>query len=288
MTVVDAHVHLWERHLVEHPWLTPADGVLDADFTTADLGPLLAAVGIDTAVVVQSADSMAETDYLDRIAASTPWIAATVGWLPLSDPGACGAALAEDAHPSMVGVRHLVHTEPDPDWLVRPPVIASLRLVADAGLTLDVPAVFPLHLDHITTVAETVPSLTIVVDHLAKPPIADGTLEPWATTIREVAAQVNVVAKLSGLNTAASPDGWDADDLRPFVDVALEVFGVDRLLFGSDWPVLLANGDYPQVFDATQHLLDELSDDERSRVFGGNAVSTYRLDHHLQHGETGG
>jgi len=279
MTVVDAHVHLWERAIVDHPWLTPDLGVLDADYTAADLAPLLDRAGIDAVVVVQSADSTAETDYLERVAATTPWIAGTVGWLPLLDPDACAAALTTSGgHPSMVGVRHLVHTEPDPDWLVRPRVLESLGLLADAGLTLDVPAEYPLHLDHVATVADAVPSLTVVVDHLGKPPIDGGDIDDWATTLRRVAQRANVVAKVSGLNTAATPGAWTADDLRPCVEVAIEAFGTDRLMFGSDWPVLLANGDHAEVLDATYHILECVSDDERAAILGDNAIAIYGLD----------
>ena len=277
VTIIDAHVHLWERAIVDHPWLTPAAGVLDADFTAADLGPLLHAAGVDSVIVVQSADSMAETDYLLRLSSAFPSIAAVVGWLPLLDPDQCSHLLSGELHPALAGIRHLVHVEADPDWLVRPAVLESLRRVADAGLVFEVPAEFPLHVDHVATIAAALPALRIVVDHLAKPPMDGADLAPWTASMQRLAAFPNVAAKLSGLMASVGRTGPVAASLRPVVDTALAAFGVERLIFGSDWPVLITGSDYPSVLRRTDEALSALSPDERRRIMATNASDMYGL-----------
>jgi len=275
--IVDAHVHVWERAVVAHPWLTPDAGVLDADFSGDDLARVLADTPVRAAVLVQSADSLAEHEYLLRAAEATPLVAAVVGWLPLRDVEACRSAVDVGLHPAVAGVRHLVHVEEDPDWLVLPEVLASLQLLAGAGLTLDVPAEFPLHLHHVATVADRVPALTIVVDHLAKPPMSGDAHLRWAEALRDVARRPNVVAKLSGLTAAAREPRPPAEVLRPVTDVALDAFGPDRLLWGSDWPVLTTDSDYRSVLEWTEELPADLSAPARRGILAGNAERVYGL-----------
>ena len=277
MTIIDAHVHIWERTIVDHPWLTPAAGPLDADFTVADLDLLLRDAGVDGAIVVQSADSMAETDYLLQLCSTSPSIAAVVGWLPLLDPIQCGTILSAGLPDALAGIRHLVHVESDPDWLARSSVLESLHLVADAGLVFEVPAEFPLHVDHVTTIASALPTLRIVVDHLAKPPMDGADLAPWAASMRRLAARPNVAAKLSGLMASVGQTAPTLDVLQPVIDTALESFGVERLIFGSDWPVLITGSDYSSVLRRTQAALGGLSDDEQRRILATNASEIYGL-----------
>lgn len=277
--IVDSHVHFWQRGAVEHPWLTADAGVIDDDFVPADLEPHLTDAGVTGVVVVQSADSLAENDYLFGLAASTPCITGIVGWVPLTDPGRCEDAIGRlSTEPNLVGVRHLVHTEADPNWLVQPEVMTSLHMLAAHHLVFEIPAEFPLHLDHIPTLATAFPTLPIVIDHLGKPPVATGEVAPWRQAMQRASEFPNVFAKVSGLNTAAAPGLWTGDHLRPFVTAAVELFGVDRLLFGSDWPVLLLDGSYDAVLDATTHALEALDDDELERVMNGTARELYGLD----------
>jgi L-fuconolactonase len=287
--IVDGHVHFWQRAEVDHPWLTADAGVIDADFVPSDLHPHLAAAGVGRVVVVQSADSVEENRYLLDLAASTPWIAAVVGWAPLLDPRGCEELVSGLVRESrFVGVRHLVHTEVDQEWLARPEVTASLRILAAAGLVFEIPAEFPLHLDHVPALAQAVPTLRIVVDHLGKPPVASGEVAPWRAAIERVADFPNVFSKVSGLNTVAAPGRWTADHLRPYVDVAIELFGAERLLFGSDWPVLLLDGSYESVIDATRLALGGLDADELDRVMRGTACELYQLDDRAEGSRTGG
>ena len=275
--IIDAHVHLWERAIVDHPWLTPAAGVLDADFTIVDLEPHLLAADVEGVIVVQSADSMAETNYLTGLADALPRIAAVVGWLPLLDPAQCARLLSEGLHPAMAGIRHLVHVEADPDWLIRPAVMESLRLVAETGLVFEVPAEFPLHVDHVTAIAAALPALRIVVDHLAKPPMDGMDFAAWTASMRRLAARPNVVAKLSGLTASVGKTAPLGDVLQPVVGVALDAFGVDRLIFGSDWPVLITGSDYGAVLHSMRAALGRLDADELDRIFATNATDLYGL-----------
>jgi L-fuconolactonase len=169
-----------------------------------------------------------------------------------------------------------VQAEPDPQWLVRPDVLRGLRAVAAAGLRYDL-LTLPPHLPAATAAVRAVPELTFVLDHLSKPPIAAGDLEPWATDVRRLAAEPNVACKLSGMVTEADVDKWTVADLRPYADVVLEAFGPHRLMFGSDWPVCLVAGDYGDVVAAAWELTDGLSPGERADVFGGTATRVYQL-----------
>ncbi len=276
---IDAHQHFWCLENAEYPWLTPSDyGPIFRDFGPADLDPLLRAGGIEHTITVQAANSFADTDAMLAHADRHAWIAAVTGWIPLLDPPAAARALdAYLEHPAFRGVRHLVHDEPDPDWLLEDPVGESLSLLAERDLVFEIPAVFPRHLVHVPRLARRLPRLKIVIDHLAKPPIAARELEPWATQLGAAAAFPNVYAKVSGLNTAADPKGWSAADLRPFVEAAIEQFGHDRLMFGSDWPVCLMAGDYERVWNETLRVLEGLAPEARDAVLGGTAINVYGL-----------
>jgi L-fuconolactonase len=277
--IVDAHHHLWDLSLgIRYPWLTPELGPINRSFSGADLEPLLAAAGISRTVIVQCANSDADTDYLLEQADVYPFIAGVVGWAPLLDPQACAATLERRCeHPRFAGIRHLAHDEPDPDWLARPELRRSLRLLAARGLAFDVPAVYPRHLAHVAALARDVPDVTIVIDHLGKPPFRREPLDRWGELMRTAGAQPNVVTKLSGLDTAVDAPDWTPDELRPAFEIALEAFGPDRLLAGSDWPVSVLGGGYSRVWEATHALLAPLSNAERADVLGGTATRVYAL-----------
>jgi L-fuconolactonase len=276
---VDAHQHFWSLQEVDYPWLTPARyGPIHRDFGPEDLEPLLRAAGITHTITVQAANSFADTDAMLSRADDHAWIAAVTGWVPLLEPREAERALERYCRrPAFRGVRHLVHDEPDPDWLLRAPVRESLGLLAEREVVFEIPAVFPRHLVHVPRLAAELPELTIVIDHLAKPPIANGELEPWATQLTAAAAHPNVFAKVSGLNTVADPEHWSAEDLRPFVEAAIREFGPDRLMFGSDWPVCLMAGDYVRVWEETVRALEWVSEPAVDAVLGGTAAAVYRL-----------
>ena len=279
--IVDSHQHFWDLDKVEYPWLVPDYGPIFRTFTPAELEPQLAAAGIDRTVLVQSANSYADTDSMLAHAAEHGWIGAVVGWVPLEDAAAAATALDETylPNPWFKGVRHLNHEETDPDWLVRPAVLDGLRVLQERGLVYEVVAVYPLHLGHVPTLAKACPDLAIVIDHLAKPPIAGGDYTTWKADLRAAAEHRTVHAKISGLNTAADWETWSAVDLQEAVGFALDVFGPKRLLFGSDWPVAILAGDYAKVWRETNAVLDSLgvSGADRAAILGDNAAALYSI-----------
>jgi len=276
--VIDAHLHLWDPAPGSYPWLTPGHGPLYRSFGPEDGEPRLAAAGVDRAVLVQADDSYADTEAMLAAAGRWPRVAAVVGWVPLTDPVEAARALDRYTRdPRFVGVRHLVHDEPDPDWLLRPEVREGLALLAERGLSFDVVAVLPRHLEHVPVLAAAHPGLRLVVDHLGKPPVAAGGWEPWASLLAEAARFPNVAAKVSGLDTAADPASYGAADLRRYVEHALACFGPDRLMFGSDWPISELAGGYPRWWTVLAELLAPLDDDARAAVLGSTAARWYRL-----------
>jgi L-fuconolactonase len=279
--IVDSHQHFWDLEEVDYPWLVPEYGPIYRTFAPAELEPQLAAAGIDRTVLVQSANSYEDTDSMLRHAAAHEWIGAVVGWVPLEDATEAARVLDEryPANPWFKGIRHLNHEEADPDWLVRPAVIDGLKVLQERNLVFEVVAVYPLHLSHVPTLARTCPDLAIVIDHLAKPPIASGDYDAWTADLRVAAEHPNVHAKVSGLNTAADWETWTAVDLETSVGCALELFGPKRLLFGSDWPVAILAGDYAKVWRETNAVLDILgvSGTNRAAILGDNAASLYSI-----------
>ena len=275
---VDAHQHFWNMNKTDYPWLVPAYGPIYANFYPRDLEPQLKDAGIDKTVLVQSMDSFEDTASMLTQAEDFDWIGAVVGWVPLLDHAAERKALDRySKHPKFRGIRHLIHEEKDPDWVVQPSIIEGLKILADYGMSFDVVAVFPNHLKHVPTLAEKLPSLTLIIDHLAKPPIKDKQMGTWADQFKAAAQYSNVYAKISGLNTAADWESWSAADLKPYIDFAIEQFGAERLMFGSDWPVAILAGDYAKVWAETNKALAGRPQKEIDAILGGAAAAAYRL-----------
>lgn len=275
---IDTHQHFWNLTKVEYPWLKPEFGPLYRTYEPPELEPQLRAAGIGQTVLVQSANSGEDTVAMLTQAEAYDWIGAVVGWVPLLDPEAAQRALERyTRHPKFRGVRHLIHDEPDPDWVVQERVIEGLKVLAAFGVPYEVVAIYPKHLGHVPTLAERVPGLTLIIDHLAKPPIKDGQLEGWAEMMKAAAAYPQVHAKVSGLNTAADWNNWSGADLRPCIDIALELFGAQRLMFGSDWPVCVLAGDYAKVWAETNKAIAGYSQADRGAILGGTAQRVYRL-----------
>ncbi|MBL8116803.1 MAG: amidohydrolase family protein [Anaerolineae bacterium] len=274
---VDTHHHFWNLSEVEYPWLTPADGAIYNTFEPHHLAPQVKAAGIDKTVIVQSANNYADTASMLIHADYNDWIGGVIGWVDLLDPAKTEADLSIFMrHPKFRGIRHLIHMERDPDWVLQPAVIESLKVLAKHNMIFEVVAVFPNHLKHVPILSERVPELKMIIDHLAKPPIKDKGMSPWSDQLKAAAANPNVYAKISGLNTAAAAD-WSATDLQPYVDHAVECFSPSRLMFGSDWPVCILAGDYQQVWAETNKALSKYNGTEQAMILGGTAQSLYRL-----------
>jgi L-fucono-1,5-lactonase len=280
MRIVDAHHHVWDLGVRDQDWITgPALAPLRRDFLLDDYRRLAGAHGVSASVVVQTVTVPGETPELLAQAAASDLIAGVVGWTDLTAPGIADriAALTElPGGPKLVGLRHQVQSEPDPDWLTRPDVLRGLAAVARAGLVYDL-VITSGQLGQAARAAVAVPDLQFVLDHLGKPSIASGRTEPWAQDLRALAALPNTSAKLSGLVTEADWHRWQVADLRPYAEVALDAFGPARLMFGSDWPVCTLAASYPDVLAAARDLTGQLSPAEREVLFAGTATSVYGL-----------
>jgi L-fuconolactonase len=284
--IVDSHQHFWQVGRFNYPWMSPELEVLYRDFLPPDLEPILKEHGVAKTVLVQASNSLAETQWLLSLADSYPFIAGVVGWVDLTDALMEQELEALTANPKFKGVRHLVESEPAEDWLTQPSVLRGLQKLVDFDVSVDL-LVHTRHLQHVKIVAERCPELRLVVDHMAKPPIRSGEIKDWAQQLKAVASYPNVYCKLSGLVTEANLTTWKPDDLRPFVNCALEYFGPRRMMFGSDWPVCLLAASYDQVLKCFRSLLVELSDSNQSAIFGGNSIEFYRLQQqalNMEHG----
>jgi L-fuconolactonase len=274
---IDAHQHYWNPERRDYGWLKPEMTALYRTFAPADLAPLRDAAGIDRTVVVQAAPTVEETRYLLDMARGEASIAGVVGWVPLLDDGAPTliAELARD--PKFRGVRPMLQDLADDNWIANPTLAPAIEALIAHDLAFDA-LIFERHVDALEVFARRFAQLRIVVDHGAKPPICDGASgwQAWADGIERLARLPHVHCKLSGLATESAP-GWTEATLRPYVDHLLACFGPERLMWGSDWPVLNLNGDYLLWHAVANALLASLSDEERAAVFGGNAAAFYRL-----------
>jgi L-fuconolactonase len=277
---IDAHHHFWDPAQFHYPWMEGAvmDPVRRA-FTPADLAPVLATNRIDGTVLVQTVSDLAETRTFLDLARDTSFVHGVVGWADLTDRelGTTLSELSDEYGRMLVGVRHQVHDETDPRWLERDDVVAGIRTVGTHGLAYDL-LVRTRELPAATSVVRALPDQRFVLDHIAKPPMAEGWDEAWSAELVRLAALPNVSVKLSGMVTEADWATWTPETLRPYVDRVVELFGTDRVMFGSDWPVcLLAARDYGDVVDALATILAALSANETAAAFGGNALTWYDL-----------
>lgn len=278
--LVDSHHHVWDLSARDQEWITgDALAPIRRNFSLADLLPDARAAGVAASVLVQTVTVADETPEFLALAQESDLVAGVVGWIDLTRPEAADTLARLRQLPGgrhLVGIRHQVQGEPDPQWLLRPDVRRGLAAVGAAGLAYDL-VVLPHQLPACVKAAQDHPELIFVLDHLGKPPVASGALEPWAADVRSLAALPNTVCKLSGLVTEADPTTWTVDDLRPYADTVLDAFGPDRLMFGSDWPVCTLAATYAEVVDAAQQLTALLSESERAALFAGTATRVYGL-----------
>lgn len=268
--IVDTHHHFWDPARIPQPWMTAEHAVINRSFEPPDLEPLLRACDIAGTVLVQSAANDRDTDYMFELVADVPWVRAVTAWVALDDVERVRLRLRElGTHAKLRGIRHLIHQEADPHWILRREVQDGLSLVAEAGLVLELPAEFPLHLGDVPELARRHPGLTLVIDHLAKPPHGTPAMARWSAELEAAAEHPNVVAKISGIGTV---------DLEPAVAVAFAAFGAERLMFGSDWPVSLLRREYGEVVGATVDAIRTVAGDDAPAILGDTAIRVYRLE----------
>ena len=273
---VDAHQHFWRYDAAQYGWIDDRMAALRRDFLPADLAPPLQRAGFSQCVAVQATHTLDETRWLLALADAHPFIAGVVGWVDVQSDGARADLEALARHPKLVGIRHIAQAEPDERFLVRPAFVAGLALLEEFDLAYDI-LIYSRHLNAATELAARLPRQRFVLDHLAKPDVRGGAIDSWARDLRALAAHPNVCAKLSGLVTEADWRRWTAADLRPYLDVAFDCFGAERLMIGSDWPVCLVAGDYEPTMSAVVEYLEERPPHERDAVLGGNAQRFWNL-----------
>lgn len=271
---LDSHQHFWRYNATDYPWIQ-SDGPLRRNFLPNDLAPLLKKAGLDGSIAVHARQSVAESNFLLGLADAHPQVVrGVVGWVDLQSEQVDDHLRAFAAHPKAVGVRHVVQDEPDDNFMLRPEFLRGISRLKQVDLTFDL-LIFPKQLPAAIRLVEQFPDQPFVLDHLAKPVIRDGELSPWRELIRELAHFPNICCKVSGLVTEAKWVGWRADDFRPYLDVAVEAFGIDRLMYGSDWPVATLAATYAQVLGLVQSYIPP---QHHEAFFGGTAARFYGVE----------
>jgi L-fuconolactonase len=274
MVRLDAHQHFWIYTAKEYGWIDDGMAFLQRDFLPSDLKPLLDENGFAASIAVQARESLEETRWLLELAEQNDFIAGVVGWVDLCSPDLRKQLDDFTGSRKLVGVRHVVQAEPDDRFMLRPAFQLGIAQLAEFDLAYDL-LLYPRHLPIAVELVRQFPVQRFVLDHLAKPAIVDGTLEPWKQDIRALAECSNVSCKLSGMVTEARWRQWRPDDFRPYLDVALEAFGPSRLMIGSDWPVCTVSGDYAQTAGIVLDFVQQLTETERAGILGGNCAGVY-------------
>ena len=273
---IDAHQHFWEYHPEEYPWITEELGVLRRNFLPSDLAPELIKSDLEGSIAVQARQSLTESRWLLSLAEKNSHILGVVGWVDLCSDQ-IDAQLAEfSSHPQFVGVRHVVQDEPDNSFMLRPDFLNGIDRLKNHGLSYDI-LIFPKQLEAALQLVAQFPEQLFVIDHIAKPSIKDGSLQPWQRHIKEFSKFPNVNCKISGMVTEADWENWKQEDMKPYLETVMETFSPNRLMYGSDWPVCLLAGNYCRIIDLATHYISQLSTQDQELVFGGTAAQFYNI-----------
>ena len=273
---IDSHQHFWDLDRLSYPWMPPAPSPLLRNFLPRNLKPVLDRNRFDGSITVQATTQPEEAAWLLNLADENEFILGVVAWVDLTSPGLGHILDHLQVHAKFKGVRHPVHDEPDDRWLLRPDVVEGLRELERRGIPYDL-LLRPRHLPVVAELVERVPDLPMVIDHIAKPMIAQRVMDGWAEDMERIAKIPHIHLKLSGMVTEANPAKWSAEDLRPYVQHVLRLFGPDRLMFGSDWPVCLLAGSWKEVLAAFTQALGAQSIDLREKILGETARRFYKL-----------
>jgi L-fuconolactonase len=279
-SIIDTHIHIWDFTKAEYAWLKGDRSILNRNYTIEELDKARQAIPITEGVLVQAANNFEDTNWMLEVAAKNDWITGVVGWVPLNNPAGSLKALQHySSNPLFKGVRHLIHNEDDPSWLLQPEVLESLGMLAEMNLTYDVVGINSQHLMTAIKVAEKIPGLRMVLDHLNQPPIATNQMfGEWGELVKKAAANKNIYAKISGLGGAANKTGWTAEDIKPYIEFVLTHFGADRCFCGGDWPVSLLGGSYEKTWKIYKEVLSDLLPGFLlENVYSMNAKKFYRL-----------
>jgi L-fucono-1,5-lactonase len=279
--IIDTHVHVWNFEKAEYAWLNGDTSILCRNYHIEELEPERTKAGITEGVLVQAANNFEDTDWMLDVAKKNEWIKGVVGWLPLMNPSETLWALKEKYSDQnyFKGVRHLIHDEADAKWLLQKQVIESLQIVSDYNLPYDVVGVLPEHIETALELANKIPSLKMVFDHLNQPPIASHeNYGRWGELMKEASGRKNFFAKISGLGTTSKNPQWSKNDIQPYVEFVFEHFGIDRCFCGGDWPVSLLAGSYSRTWNIYTEVIDDLlNEEQRGKVYYKNAVAFYQL-----------
>jgi L-fuconolactonase len=275
---IDAHQHFWHPGRGDYGWMPKDDPVLSRPYGPAELWPQLQALGVEGTILVQAAPTVAETEYMLGIADAVPWVLGVVGWVDFERPADLAEMKRLAGHPKFKGVRPMIQDIPDDGWMLREDVQWAFRAMCDLGLRFDALG-FPRHLGHFLTILKRYPTLPVVVDHCMKPQIrekSDAHFRLWADGMARIADETAAVVKFSALITEADAD-WTVEDLRPYVDHVFRMFGPERVMWGSDWPVCRLRGEYADWRAAALELTAGLDDVDRALIYGGTAAGFYGL-----------
>ena len=277
---IDAHQHFWVYHAAEYDWIDDSMASLRRNFLPVDLKPELDRTGFQGCVAVQARQTLEETQWLLDLARDAPFILGVVGWVDLQSPHVQSQLAAFAGNPKLVGIRHIVQSEPD-GFLLQPEFLRGISVLQEFDLAYDI-LIYPQHLPVAAELVLKFPRQRFVLDHLAKPSIKSGEMDSWAHGLRNLSAFPNVFCKLSGLVTEANWQSWTPEQIAPYLGVALECFGPHRLMIGSDWPVCTLAGSYSRVVDATKNYLNRQTSEVRDDVLGGTAQRFWRLQPPMQ------
>ena len=274
---IDSHQHFWHYSPTEHTWMSDSMSVIRRDFLPEDLQPLLASLSFDGCIAVQARQSLEETRWLLELADRFSFIKGVVGWLDLCSPELPGQLEQFANHSKLVGVRHVVQDEPDDEFMLRHEFRRGIAQLRQFDLTYDL-LLFPKHIPAAVRLVEEFPEQLFVLDHIAKPSIAQGLISPWREDLQRLAQFPNVSCKLSGMVTEAKWKQWQPDDYRPYLDTVVEAFGSDRLMIGSDWPVCILSSDYASTMQLVIEYIQQLPEEAQAAILGGNCARFYGIE----------
>ncbi|MEY2902704.1 MAG: hypothetical protein RLY89_1810 [Bacteroidota bacterium] len=279
--LIDTHVHIWDLEKVDYPWLKGNQSILNRTYQINEISPQLTIAGVTKGILVQASNNAEDTVAMLQVAQKEDWIEGVVGWLPLMDPIASGQALIQyQQHPNFKGVRHMIHDEPNSDWLLQSTVVESLTYLANQNLPYDLVGISNTHIETALEVADKIPHLKMVFDHLNQPPIQQGEkFGTWGALMSSAASNPHFYAKISGLGTTCGAVDFTKDTIKPYLEFIIQQFGVDRCFCGGDWPVSLLAKDYTSTWHIYQAAILELvGEKDAQKIFATNANAFYQLN----------